>query len=524
MNRPANWLRVQRHQPPTIFSTAPIPPLAASEWGVQWRCFFWIACVCMFDAQATTMVAVLSFCIAFELWALTRSAPASQRLRAVLARLYSPPPQLIFFAVMMLLNVAFEEHFTQADSRPYAYKFFLLHSVILVWAYVSTPNTRTSRDALHFWASCFAVAFSALLLIQVVAQHSLDITIDFREIFTGEPSRSSLEEGSSGHRPTSLFEEPSNHAVVVFLLTFIARITGPRYAWLTLVSALSCLLNNSGIGLFLAVFLVLEEISYQASVRRIGAPVLVACGAVAVLVFIGLEAGDIKIMAVERILNPQNRYDPVAVRLQVPNAIMNFHPIEHLLGSGVSNYASFKDGITLSDSSFILGTYYQVGMLGLVMVLSTVRSAWAVHSVRAAVMLTVLFLTKIALTSPVFWALTTLLVRGIAINPVVRKDRPLRLMSVRVLTKVIQRMRSWATRWMRIGKSLLWMTVAPTTPWPPQGAGVELHPRFEDTQPAHFETTFFAPDSHSEPFPRRPSRPARHARRPHHSQLARRRR
>jgi hypothetical protein len=521
MNRPAAWLRVQRHQPPTRFALSALPPMAASEWGVQWRCFFWIVCVCLFDAQAPTMVTVLGLSVAFELWALTRAAPPNERLRAVLARLYRPPPQLIFFAFMMILNVALEERLSHADSRPYAFNFFVLHTVILIWAYVSAPNTRAAREALHFWASSFVVLFSALLLVQIVGQQVFEISIDFREFFTGEPARSGIEEGTSGQRPTSLFEEPSNHAIVIFLLTFIARVTGPRRGWLTTVSAFSCLLNNSGAGLMLAVFLVVEEISYQASVRRIGLPLIASCVALTVLVLIGLDASNTKVMAVERILRPQTHYDPVAVRLFVPNAILNFQPLDHLLGTGVSNYASFKDGITLSDSSFVLGVYYQIGVLGLVMLLSTLRAAWTAHSARAALMLLMLFITKVGLTSPVYWALTALLASGVVTGAAMRTNRPLRIVTFRVILKLCERIQAWFFGWGRVVKSILQMTFVP--PPPPAAALANGHgaAQFEDTQPAHFETTFFAPDSHSEPFPRRP---ARHARRPHHSQLARRRR
>jgi hypothetical protein len=525
MKRPANWLRVQRHQPPTSFPPPSAAPLAASEWGMQWRCFFWMVCVCLFDAKAPAMVLILGISIAFELWALTRSAQPSQRMRAMWRRLYSPPPQLVFFAVMMLLNVALQERLTEAASRPYAANFVVLHAVILIWAYVSTPSSRIARQSLHFWASSFIIGLSLLLLVQIIAKQVFDVTVDFREMLTGEPSRSGIEEGTSGLRPTTLFEEPSNHAIVIFLLTFIARITGPRSSWLTAVSTFSCLFNNSGIGLILTAFLVLEEISYQATARRVGLPLILGCAAVLVLLLIGLEASNYKVMAWERIIRPQNRYDPVAVRLFVPNAILHFEPIDHLIGSGISNYASFKDGVTLSDSTFVLGVYYQIGMLGLVMVLSTLRSAWLVHSPRAAAMLLMLFMTKMGLTSPIFWALTALLVRGVAITPVTRKVRPVRLVTFRVLSKVTLRLREVLDRWARTAKSLVLMTVLPSDRAMPQSAsvGVGVGTPFQDTQPVHFETTFFAPDSHSEPFPRRSSSPARHARRPHHSQLARRR-
>jgi hypothetical protein len=395
----------------------------------------------------------------------------------------------------------------------------------LLWAYWTAPDTRAAREGLHFWALVFVAVFSALLFVQSALYTAFDMTVDFREILTGSASRSAgVEEGTDGLRPTSLFEEPSNHAVIVFALTFLARITGPRYLWLTVLSTLSCLLNNSGIGLVLAVFLVVEEVSYQASIRRIGVPLMVAVIALIALAFLGYEASNVKLLAVEQVIRPQTRYDPVAVRLFVPNAIANFDPVQHLIGTGVSNYASFKDGITQYDSSFILGAYYQIGALGLVMMIYTLHRAWAVHSVRAAVMLLMLFITKISLLAPTFWAIAVLLDQRVALQPNTRAKRPMRLISLRLLSRFFSRARRRIGHWGQISKGLLLMTVVPAQQLQTNTGTVDEPVPFEDTQPAHFETTFFAPDSHSEPFPRRSSCPARHARRPHHSQLARRRR
>jgi hypothetical protein len=525
MNRPATWMRVQRHQPPTLFSVAPTPQAALSELGAHWKCLIWMVCFCMIDSTARSMVLVMGSACLLDLFLFSRSVPAHRRLQAFSSRLRMPPFQFLLFAVVLLVNVTLQHRLVEADARPFALNILVLHAAILLWAYWTAPDTRAAREGLHFWALVFVAVFSALLFVQSALYTAFDMTVDFREILTGTASRSAgVEEGTDGLRPTSLFEEPSNHAVIVFALTFLARITGPRYVWLTVLSTLSCLLNNSGIGLVLAVFLVVEEVSYQASIRRVGVPLMVAVIALMALAFLGYEASNIKLLAVEQVIRPQTRYDPVAVRLFVPNAIANFEPMQHLLGTGVSNYASFKDGITQYDSSFILGVYYQIGALGLVMMVYTLHRAWVVHSLRAAVMLLMLFVTKMSLLAPTFWAIAVLLDQGVAVQPNTRAKRPMRLISLRLLSRFFWRARRRIGHWGQASKGLILMTVVPAPQLQANTGTVDEPVPFEDTQPAHFETTFFAPDSHSEPFPRRSSRPVRHARRPHHSQPARRRR
>ena len=522
MTRPATWLRVQRHQPPTIFLMARAPLQALSELGAHWKCLIWVLCVCLIDATARTLMLVLGGACLFDLWWFSQSVAPHRRMHALINRFRLPPFQILLFAFVLALNVALQHSLVQADARPFAFNIFVLHGFILLWAYVTAPDTRAAREGLHFWALVFIVVLSALLFVQSVLHNAFDMTVDFREILTGSASRSAgVEEGTDGLRPTSLFEEPSNHAVVIFALTFLARITGPRSLWLTLLSTASCLVNNSGVGLALAVFLVLEEASYQASIRRVVVPLTVAVVAVIALVSIGYEASNVKLLAVEQVIHPKTNYDPVAVRLFVPNAISNFDPLQHVIGTGISNYASFKDGITQYDSSFILGVYYQIGMLGLVMMVYTLQRAWVVHSARAALMLLMLFVTKMGLLAPMFWAIAALLERPVAIQPNTRAKRPIRLVLHRVLAAFLTRFRIGANRLTRIGKALFVMTVVPTRQPPASASAAQGAAPFEDTQPAHFETTFFAPSSHSEPFPRRS---ARHARRPHHPQLARRRR
>ncbi len=522
MNRPTTWTRVQRHQPPTTFTAAHAPIQALSETGAHWKSLIWVLCFCLVDATARSLMLVMGSACLFHLWLFGRSADAKRHTRALVSQVRPPPFQLLLFGFVLVLNVTLQHTLVQADARPFAVNILVLHAFILFWAWVTAPDTRAAREGLHFWALVFIVVLSTLLFVQSFLYNAFDLPVDFREILIGTAARSAgVEEGTDGLRPTSLFEEPSNHAVVIFALTFLARITGPRSVWLTLVSTASCLVNNSGIGLVLAVFLVLEETSYQASIRRVGVPLMVASVAVVALLAIGYEASNVKLLAVEQVINPKTNYDPVAVRLFVPNAIANFEPLQHVIGTGISNYASFKDGITQYDSSFILGVYYQMGMLGLVMMVYTLHRAWVVHSARAAVMLLMLFVTKMGVLAPMFWAIAALLERPVAIQPNARTKRPIRLVSLRLLGAGLSRLRAASQRLTRSSKALFLMTVLPMQQVAASATASDRAVPFEDTPPAHFETTFFAPDSHSEPYPRRP---ARHARRPHHSQLARRRR
>ena len=524
-SRPLNWMRVQRHQPVAVFAAPPSAPLAESESGVHWRCLVWAVCICMVDATARTLVLAMGFACLIDLWLMSRSLGPKKSWRAFFDRFQVPPLQFLLFAFVMTLNVALQHSLVQADARPFAVNIWVLHGFILLWAYLTAPDSRAAREGLHFWALVLVSVLSALLFVQSALYNFFDQTIDFREILLGSASRSAgVEEGTEGMRPTSLFEEPSNHALAIFALTFVARITGPRHLWLTVLSAASCLLNNSGLGLLLAMFLVVEEVSYQATIRRLGMPLLMAVLALLALAFIGYEASNVKLQAVEQVIRPKTAYDPVAVRLFVPNAILNFDPIDHLIGTGVSNYASFKDGITQYDSSFILGVYYQMGILGLVMMICTLHRAWTAHSKRAALMLLVLFMSKMGLLAPMFWGITALLERKVALQPNTRAPRPLRLVSLRFLSDVFTKKRRQLMQGMKLAKAMLFMTVPPVRPEPNRPVAAPAVAPFEDTQPAHFETSFFAPDSHSEPVPRRFARSARHARRPHHSELARRRR
>ena len=461
-----------------------------------------------------------------ELWLISRSPHQYQgcqsKWESLISRLHRPPLQFLIFASVILLNVALQHVLIQADSKPFAVNILLVHAFIILWAYLTVPDSRAARESLHFWALVFVVVLSTLLFVQSVAYNVFELNLDFREMLAGTPSNSSgSEEGTEGMRPTSIFDEPSNHALVVFALLFLARITGPRNFWFTVLAAASCLLNNSGLGLLLTTFLAVEEASYQATIRRVGVPFVMATVALIALTLVMFGTPDVKLAAVERIVHPQNRYDPIAVRMFVPNSIANFEPIQHLIGTGISNYGSFKDGITQYDSSFILGVYFQTGILGLVMIGCTLYRVGVVHSKRAALMLLVLYLTKMGLLAPLFWGITALVERKLAIQLNQRAPRPLRLVTVQFLSQVLIRMRRRLKRWLGRAKAFALMTTGPITTNRASLSTARDAPPFEDTQPAHFETSFFAPDSHSEPFARRP---ARHARRPRYSQLAHRRR
>ncbi len=476
------------------------------------------------------MALALLSATALELWLVSRSSQRHQgwqaRCESLVQRLHWPPLHFLLFSFVILLNVALQQFLVQPDSQPFAVNILLLHAFILLWAYLTVPDSRAARESLHFWAMVFIAVFSTLLFVQSVAYNRFNLIVDFREILTGAASNSSgSDEGSQGMRPTSVFDEPSNHALVIFALLFLVRITGPRRLWITVLATASCLLNNSGLGLLLASFLAVEEASYQATIRRVGVPLAVAAVALMALAVVVNEVPSMKLAALERIVNPQNQYDPIAVRLFVPNSIAKFEPIEHLIGTGISNYASFKDGITQYDSSFILGVYYQAGILGLLMIMYTLYRAWIAHSRRAALMLLVLYVSKLGLLAPMFWGISALLDRKLVIQPNNRAPRPLRLVTVRFLSHFLNRSRRRLKRWLGWAKALALMTAAPSSTHSAVRvdaavAGRDVRP-FEDTQPAHFETSFFAPDSHSEPFARRR---ARHAHRPHYSELARRRR
>jgi hypothetical protein len=401
------------------------PPVAFSRAGVQLRCFIWLLCACIIDLSTKGMTVWLVSACALDLWLLGRAAQpghgAQLAMQHVKLRFRKVPLAVWWFVGVMLLNLALEEYLVERVSRPFLINILILHGIILVWACLTTPATRAARAALHQGATVLICLFGGILLVQLVLQFGLDYTLDVREILTGEASRSGIEEDKPGERPTAVFVEPSNLAVMVFLLTFIARLTGPTATWLTIVAALTCLLNNSGIGFFLAAYLFAETAVAKLKQHLVLVPLIVAAVLALVAATVLIDFGDLKIGPLERILRPQTRYDPVAVRLYIPLSIANYDAWQHLIGTGIANYAAFKDGFTQYDSSFVLGLYFQTGLLSVPFMLAILYSAWRVGSWRALAMMLVLFSTKISPVMPGFWGLVVLLALRSAVRPELKR-------------------------------------------------------------------------------------------------------
>jgi hypothetical protein len=400
--------------------------------GLELRCVMWLLAVIAFDFQSRLTAALLiSFCL-LDLWFFSRLAPPGDSARWVVsqvtARFKQVSPQAWIFVGIMLLNLALEHLLVEQVARPFLFNNLALNGILLVWACLTTPHTRAARAALHRWATVIICALAALLLVQLVLYYGLGFALDIRDLLTGEASRSGIEEGSEGERPTAIFVEPSCLAIVAFGLTLIARLTGPQRPWLTLVAALTCLLNNSGIGLFLAGFLFIEEALTRLKKHLVLAPLLVATFAAVAWLAAVTDATDFKLLALDQIIHPTTRYDPIAMRMYVPLRILNFDGWDHLMGLGIANFAAFKDGFTQYDSSFLLGVYYQTGLLGMPILVLTLVATWRVHSLRAALMLAALYATKMSLSCTLFWALVFLTHYGKAICPPEtssRKQRPL---------------------------------------------------------------------------------------------------
>jgi hypothetical protein len=412
---------------------AVLPPTRALGLpGLEVRCVMWLLAVLLFDFQPRlTAALLLSFCV-LDLWFFSRLAPAGDGVRWVVsnvaARFKQVPPQAWMFVGIMLLNLALEHVLVEQVSRPFLFNNLALNAVLLVWACLTTPNSRAARVALHRWATAIICALAALLFVQLVLYYGLGFALDIRNLLTGEASRSGIEEGTEGERPTTIFVEPSCLAIVTFALTLIVRLTGPQHTWLTAVAGLTCLLNNSGIGLFLAGFLFVEEALMRLKKHLVLAPLLVAVAASVAWLAAVSDSTEFKLFALDQILHPTTRYDPVAMRMYVPLRILNFDGWDHLMGLGIANYAAFKDGFTQYDSSFLLGMYYQTGLLGMPMLVLTLVTIWRVHSLRAAVMMATLYATKMSFSCTLFWALICLTQYGKAVCPPQtsnRKQRPL---------------------------------------------------------------------------------------------------
>jgi hypothetical protein len=419
---PATTLSQATPRPLRHGTGATLPPKPALGLpGMEVRCLMWLLAVLLFDFPPRLTGALLVAFCALDLWFLSRLAPAGESLRWVVShvagRLKRVPPQVWLFVVIMLLNLALEHILVEQIARPYLFNNLMLNGILLAWACLTTPDSRAARVALHRWATVIICALAALLLVQLVLYNGIGFALDIRQMLTGEASRSGVEEGSEGERPTTIFVEPSCLAIIAFGLTLITRLTGPRHTWLTLVAALTCLLNNSGIGLFLAGYLFAEEALGQLKKHLILAPLLAAVIVSVLWLAVETDVTDFKLTALEQILRPTTRYDPVAMRMYVPMRILNFDSWDHLVGLGIANFAAFKDGFTQYDSSFLLGVYFQTGLLGMPMLVLTLIATWRVHSLRAALMMATLFATKVSLSCTLFWALVCLTNNSKAVCP-----------------------------------------------------------------------------------------------------------
>jgi hypothetical protein len=436
MIRPANWTqRASPDQPSTAAAAAGTPPkppaVALSQAGLQVRCVLWLLAICAIDFSSKFSFTLMISSALLDLWFVSRLAQPGQGARAAVAqvaqRLRAPPPQVLMFGGIVLLNLSLEHILVEPVARPFLFNIVLLQVVILVWACLTTPNSRAARASLNRWATLFICALAAIVVVQSLLYGGFGYNLDLRQMLTGEPSRSGIEEGSEGERPTAIFEEPSNLAITVFTLNFIARLTGTRHAWLTAVAGMTCLLNNSGIGLILASFLIAEEAIARLKRHLVLVPLLVLVFGSLAWLGATMDLGDFKLHALEQIIRPTTRYDPVAARMYVPWRISNFSSLEHIIGTGMANFAAFKDGFTQYDSSFLLAVYYQTGMLGIPMLLVTLFAAWRVHSLGAAFTMAALFATKMSLLTPAFWALVALMHYRKAVAPpsaAERKQRP----------------------------------------------------------------------------------------------------
>jgi hypothetical protein len=398
------------------------PPVAFNHAGVQLRCFIWLLCICIIDLSTKGMALALVTACTLDLWLLSRAAQPGQGTSMAMAhiklRFHKVPLTVWWFVGVMLLNLALEEVLVERVSRPFLINILILHGIMLVWACLTTPASHAARAALRQGATVLICVFGAILLVQLVLQFGVGYTLDVREILTGEASRSGIEEDKPGERPTAVFMEPSNLAVVVFMLLFVARLTGPASTWLTVVAALTCLLNNSGIGFFLAAYLLAETALVKLKQHLVLVPLIVAAVLALAAATVMIDFSELKIGPLERMLRPQTRYDPVAMRLYIPLSIANYDAWQHLIGTGIANYAAFKDGYTQYDSSFVLGLYFQTGLLSVPFMLAVLYSAWRVGSWRALGMMLVLFATKISPIMPGFWGLIVLLALRGAVRPV----------------------------------------------------------------------------------------------------------
>ena len=375
----------------------------------------WLLVLCLIDAPAPVLAPLLLAGIGLALALAMARHGAFRAGRGLLVRRLPLP--LALFAGVMLLNVALQEHLVDAISRPYFLNLLTLHALLLAWAWIATPRSAAAWHAVHAWTWRLLALLTAIVVMQALVRELLGTYLDVRLWISGVPSRSGVEEGTEGLRPTSVFAEPSNHAIISFLLALLHRLTGSSASdrnRAAVTAIVSCVVSASGIGLLLAAVLGIElGVRLLAhAVRRAGAGPVVLGALWACSALLGWSPSTLEPAAIQRIVEPSTGYDPVAARAFVPQRIWRFEPDEHLIGTGIANYASLDEGLTQYDSSFALGAYYQAGvaviaMLGWLVFATRRRPSWF-----AAALVVALLTTKMSLIAPMFWGLCMLLDRG----------------------------------------------------------------------------------------------------------------
>jgi hypothetical protein len=379
---------------------------------VQLRAMVWLATVALIDASGLFLPIAVAVAVALD--SLLRGL-AQRRLADLEAeksrRRQRVPPEFWLFGAMLAMNVALRSVFVDAESAPYALNIVFTHFVLLIWAWLAAPTDDRMLLALHRWSRIFIYVLSGLLFLQIAWREAFGSYLDIRLLLTEEASRSAVDEFSEGSRPTSLFAEPSNHAVVVFVLIFIHSLTGRRTALVAFVAACSCLLTSSSMGALLALILLIDALGRHVHpIRwlRTNSLALLVVPVTIVLALAVTDVSDIFARALAQVLTPETGYDPIAVRLYVPLTIAEFEAYQHLFGSGLTNYASFPEGLTLNDSSLLLAAYFQMGLCGLILLFLPLRACFRQHGWRAAFLLSALYLTKLGLLVPAFWGLALL--------------------------------------------------------------------------------------------------------------------
>lgn len=367
------------------------------------RAILWLAILCMLDFGGPILAGAMLVAIFVDQLLRTGAIPLLSPHRVCL------PMEVRVFLLALVMNLAIPGLFIALESRAHVANVYVTYVTCLVWATFTAPSGRPMHQALNVWSRVLICVLSALLFTQVLTREITNEYLDIHMALTGEPARSSDIEFDEGSRPTSLFVEPSNHAIAIFLLMFVNTVTGSRPGWLTIIGAASCLLTGSTMGAILAVYLVLDEtITQVRRLARSGALLTFVLGVlIAVAIAISIDASDLLIYAIQRVLEPETPYDPVAARMFVPLAILDFTLPQHFLGTGVANFASFP-GVALADSSLFLVAYFQLGWLGLLVLAAPLRAYARAYSLQAALMLGAVYLTKIGLLLPAFWALAAL--------------------------------------------------------------------------------------------------------------------